>query len=168
MVYLPVYEICSRFFNPNVFVQLGVGDGTSFFSFYHSDLVESWAIDSWSDNLLDMSVFRHLSHQHPNIFPFRGKHEKICRTFPEGSVDMLHTTGAISENWLSKISKNGVLLIEDYRPNALFEEYYQSHILEEKRLAILSQEKWDFPWHRTWEKVDDFLRDIHLHLVKCG
>src|SRR6476469_4607748 len=133
-MHLPFAYDLMRAFAPKVFVELGVKQGESYFTFCQSAAenhinVRCYGIDSWKGDVqtgpLDPEIYNEVveynwqyssfSELRPMLF------DEALAEFPDGSIDLLHIDGthtyaavkADFESWLPKLSSSSIVLFHD-------------------------------------------------------
>jgi GT2 family glycosyltransferase len=133
-MHLPFAYDLMRELAPDVFVELGVKQGESYFSFCQSAAenkinVRCYGIDSWRGDIqtgeLDPEIqseverynrrYSSFSELKPTFFA------EALKDFPDASIDLLHIDGTHTygdvktdfESWLPKLSPGGIILFHD-------------------------------------------------------
>jgi predicted nucleic acid-binding Zn-ribbon protein len=133
-MHLPFAYDLMRELAPKVFVELGVKQGESYFSFCQSAAenkinVRCYGVDSWRGDVqtgrLDPEIqhevteynwrYSSFSELKPMLFA------EALRDFPDGTIDLLHIDGTHTyadvktdfESWLPKLSPKGIILFHD-------------------------------------------------------
>jgi hypothetical protein len=140
-----------RYLNPNIFVELGVHNGFSYFSFCQSvfetkSQTKCFAVDNWKGDkhtgLYEDYVFQQVnSHNHNNYLNFskllKMNFDDALNQFKDNSIDLLHIDGYHTyeqvkhdfNSWRPKLSDDAVILFhdvnefrDDFGVHQLFEE----------------------------------------------
>jgi hypothetical protein len=122
---------------PKVFVELGVKEGESYFSFCQSAAenkisVRCYGIDSWQGDVqtgnLNPEIQREAMEYNWRYSSFSELKKMLfaeaLADFPDASIDLLHIDGTHTygevksdfESWLPKLSANGIILFHDVIP----------------------------------------------------
>jgi len=122
---------------PKVFVELGVKEGESYFSFCQSAAenkvsVRCYGIDSWQGDVqtgnLSPEIQREVTEYNWRYSSFSELKKMLfaeaLADFPDDSIDLLHIDGTHTysevksdfESWLPKLSANGIILFHDVIP----------------------------------------------------
>jgi glycosyltransferase involved in cell wall biosynthesis len=129
------YLICEL--KPKIFVELGVHNGDSFFTFCQSRKENNlsticYGIDTWSGDVhsgfYGSEIFENVrSYNHANYSNFsyliKSTFETACVQFEENSIGLLHIDGLHTyesvksdfENWFPKVENEGLILFHDVR-----------------------------------------------------
>jgi hypothetical protein len=140
-----------RYLNPNIFVELGVHNGFSYFSFCQSvfetkSQTKCFAVDNWKGDkhagFYEDDVFQQVnSHNHNNYSNFskllKMNFDDALNQFKDNSIDLLHIDGFHTyeqvkhdfNSWRPKLSDDAVILFhdvnefrDDFGVHQLFEE----------------------------------------------
>jgi hypothetical protein len=140
-----------RYLTPNIFVELGVHNGFSYFSFCQSvfetkSKTKCFAVDNWTGDkhagFYEDYVFQQVnSHNHNNYLNFskllKMNFDDALNQFKDNSIDLLHIDGLHTyeqvkhdfNSWRPKLSDDAVILFhdvnefrDDFGVHQLFEE----------------------------------------------
>jgi hypothetical protein len=130
----PFLKFIIRELKPEIFVELGVHNGFSYFvgcqSIVECDLkTKAFAIDHWQGDhqagFFDDSVYQGVFKNNEKYSEFstliKARFVEASETFKNGSIDLLHIDGlheyeSVKEDfntWLPKMNENGVILMHD-------------------------------------------------------
>ncbi len=133
-MHLPFAYDLMRDFAPSVFVELGVKQGESYFTFCQSAAenkinVRCYGVDSWRGDIqtgeLDPKVQAEAEMYNCRYSSFSELKAmffvEALKDFPDGSIDLLHIDGTHTyadvktdfESWLPKLSPKGIILFHD-------------------------------------------------------
>ena len=133
-MHLPFAYDLMREFAPNVFVELGVKEGESYFAFCQSAAenkinVHCYGVDSWRGDIqtgeLDPKVQAEVEAYNCRYSSFSELKAMLfaeaLKDFPDATIDLLHIDGTHTyadvktdfESWLPKLSPNGIILFHD-------------------------------------------------------
>ena len=133
-MHLPFAYDLMREFAPNVFVELGVKQGESYFAFCQSAAenkinVRCYGVDSWRGDIqtgeLDPRVQAEAEAYNRRYSSFSELKAMLfveaLKDFPDGTIDLLHIDGTHTyadvkmdfESWLPKLSPRGIILFHD-------------------------------------------------------
>jgi hypothetical protein len=126
-----------RYLNPNIFVELGVHNGFSYFSFCQSvfetkSKTKCFGVDNWKGDkhtgLYEDYVFQQVnSHNNNNYLNFskllKMNFEDALNQFKDNSIDLLHIDGLHTyeqvkhdfNSWRPKLSADAVILFHDVK-----------------------------------------------------
>jgi cephalosporin hydroxylase len=133
-MHLPFAYDLMRELAPKVFVELGVKQGESYFSFCQSAAenkinVRCYGVDSWRGDIQTGELDPEIQHE---VAEYNWQYSSFSELkamffaeaigdFPDASIDLLHIDGthtyddvkADFESWLPKLSPNGIVLLHD-------------------------------------------------------
>jgi len=133
-MHLPFAYDLMRELAPKVFVELGVKQGESYFSFCQSAAenkinVQCYGVDSWLGDIqtgnLDPEMRQEVADYNLQYSSFSGLKRMLfaeaVKDFPDATIDLLHIDGTHTyadvktdfESWLPKLSLNGIVLFHD-------------------------------------------------------
>jgi len=133
-MHLPFAYDLMRELAPKVFVELGVKQGESYFSFCQSAAenkinVRCYGVDSWRGDIqtgeLDPEIQQEVADynwQYSSFSEFKAMlFAEALEDFPDATIDLLHIDGthtyadvkADFESWLPKLSPNGIIMLHD-------------------------------------------------------
>ena len=133
-MHLPFAYDLMRELAPKVFVELGVKQGESYFSFCQSAAenkinVRCYGVDSWRGDIQTGELDPEIQHE---VAEYNWQYSSFSELkamlfaealgdFPDATIDLLHIDGthtyddvkADFESWLPKLSPNGIILLHD-------------------------------------------------------
>ena len=133
-MHLPFAYDLMRELAPRVFVELGVKQGESYFSFCQSAAenkinVRCYGVDSWRGDIQTGKLDAEIQHevadynwQYSSFSEFKAMlFSEALGDFPDATIDLLHIDGTHTyddvktdfESWLPKLSPNGIILLHD-------------------------------------------------------
>jgi hypothetical protein len=133
-MHLPFAYDLMRELAPKVFVELGVKEGESYFSFCQSAAenkinVRCYGVDSWRGDIQTGELDPEIQHevaeynwQYSSFSEFKAMlFAEALEYFPDATIDLLHIDGTHTygdvktdfESWLPKLSPNGIILLHD-------------------------------------------------------
>lgn len=133
-MHLPFAYDLMRELAPKVFVELGVKQGESYFSFCQSAAenkinVRCYGVDSWHGDIQTGELDPEIQHevadynwQYSSFSEFKAMlFAEALEDFPNATIDLLHIDGTHTygdvktdfESWLPKLSPNGIILLHD-------------------------------------------------------
>jgi predicted nucleic acid-binding Zn-ribbon protein len=136
-MHLPFAYDLMRELAPKVFVELGVKQGESYFSFCQSAAenkinVRCYGVDSWRGDIQTGELDPEIQHE---VAEYNWQYSSFSELkamlfaeargdFPDANIDLLHIDGTHTyndvkddfESWLPKLSPNGIILFHDVIP----------------------------------------------------
>jgi hypothetical protein len=133
-MHLPFAYDLMRELSPNVFVELGVKEGESYFSFCQSAAenkinVRCYGVDSWRGDIQTGELDPEIQHE---VAEYNWQYSSFSELktmlfaealgdFPDATIDLLHIDGTHTysdvktdfESWLPKLSPSGIILFHD-------------------------------------------------------